>query len=308
MKTLPICKSFKWACIPTAMIILAGILCVLFSGFNLGIDFSGGTIYNVEIGEVFAPADVEAIVKQNITAATSDIRVATSEGTQALIQYQDSSADPVEQDAVRASLERDLKESYPGFEVISIDRQGAVASKELVSNAFTSVLIACVLMLIYISFRFEFWSGIAALVALVHDVLVMLSVVSIFKVQINSSLIAAVLTIVGYSINNTIVVFDRIRDNTKLLGRNTPRTEVADVSVAGTLTRSIYTTITTLVVIVILYVLGVQSIRDFALPIIVGLVAGAWSSVMLATPFWAWCHKRVSLMKANRNTRASKKK
>ena len=302
MKTLPICKSFKWAVIPTTLIILAGILCVCISGFNLGIDFSGGTIYNVDMGEEFSAADVEAIVRENIQASTSDIRVATSEGTQAVIQFQDASADPEEQDAARANLESALQERYENFEVISIDRQGAMASQELVGNAFTSVLIACVLMLIYISIRFEFWSGIAALVALVHDVLVMLAVVALLRVQINSSLIAAVLTIVGYSINNTIVIFDRVRDNMKNREKGVTRADVADRAVTGTLKRSIYTTVTTLVVIVILYILGVQSIKDFSLPIIVGLVAGVWSSVMLATPFWVWFHRRVELAKANRHT------
>ena len=302
MKTLPICKSLKWAVIPTTLIILAGILCVCISGFNLGIDFSGGTIYNVDMGEEFSAADVEAIVRENIQASTSDIRVATSEGTQAVIQFQDASADPEEQDAARANLESALQERYENFEVISIDRQGAVASQELVGNAFTSVLIACVLMLIYISIRFEFWSGIAALVALVHDVLVMLAVVALLRVQINSSLIAAVLTIVGYSINNTIVIFDRVRDNMKNREKGVTRADVADRAVTGTLKRSIYTTVTTLVVIVILYILGVQSIKDFSLPIIVGLVAGVWSSVMLATPFWVWFPRRVALAKANRPT------
>ena len=160
-------------------------------------------------------------------------------------------------------------------------------------------------MLIYISFRFEFLSGVAAVIALIHDMGMMICVVCILNIQVNSSFVAAVLTIMGYSINNTIVVFDRIRDNNRRFGSALTRREVVDKSVRETLTRSINTSLTTLLTILCVYILGVTSIREFSLPIIVGLLFGTYSSVLLSGPFWAWCHGLVDRHKENRRLKAS---
>ena len=168
---------------------------------------------------------------------------------------------------------------------------GAVAGRDLIANAFYSVLIVAACLLIYIAIRFDFRSGLTAVLALLHDVVIMICGMVLFSgmFQANSSFIAAMLTIVGYSINNTIIIFDRIRENQKLGEfRGKPRMELVDASVRQTLTRTINTSITTLITIVLLFILGGNSIREFAFPIIVGIVAGVYSSVMLSGQTWAY--------------------
>ena len=145
-------------------------------------------------------------------------------------------------------------------------------------------------MLIYITVRFEILSGCAAVCALAHDVLVMLSVYAILGLPINTSFIAAMLTIVGYSINATIVQFDRIRENVKMSSKS-KFADLVNKSVWQTMARSLFTTFTTFVVILVLYIMGVQSIKEFALPIMIGLLAGTWSSVFLAGNFWVFFKK-----------------
>jgi preprotein translocase SecF subunit len=148
-----------------------------------------------------------------------------------------------------------------------------------------ALLLANLGILIYISFRFEWKFGIAAIAALIHDVLIMLVVYSIAQIAINASFIAAILTIVGYSINDTIVVFDRIRENKK----HTKKIDYNDLvnrSISETMVRSINTSLTTLVTILALYILGVPAIKDFALPLVVGIIAGTYSSIFIASPLW----------------------
>jgi preprotein translocase subunit SecF len=157
----------------------------------------------------------------------------------------------------------------------------------MIANALLSVLAAWVLILIYVSIRFKFHSALAAILCLINDVLIMIAVVCILRVEINSSFIAACLTIVGYSINDTIVVFDRIRENNRLLGaKGIERRAIADLSIRETLPRTINTSLTTLITILAVYIFGVESIKEFALPIIVGLISGTYSSIFIASPIW----------------------
>ena len=144
-------------------------------------------------------------------------------------------------------------------------------------------------MLVYIGFRFDLYSGVAALFGLVHDVLMMLAFMTFFRslYQVSSSFIAAILTIVGYSINNTIIIFDRIRETKKRVGMSVPNKEIVENSVRASLSRTINTTLTTLFTLVALYVLGVASIREFTFPLIVGMLAGSYSSNLLNGPVWA---------------------
>lgn len=279
-------KYFKFFSIVPAVILVVGIIFMAVNGLNLGIDFSGGTVYTIALNQDFAPSDMEALVRNHVK---TEFRVAKSNDTDAVIQIQDKDADPDAQNAMRAELEADIKAQYPATTTIAVERVGATAGNDLIRNALLSVGIACMLMLIYITIRFEFWSGLAALVALLHDVLMMLCLVAVARIQINTSFIAAVLTIIGYSINNTIIVFDRIRDNRKRFGRSLTREELADKSIGETLTRSINTSLTTLITIGMLFILGADSIRQFTLPIIVGLICGTYSSVLLAAPFWSIC-------------------
>jgi preprotein translocase subunit SecF len=167
-------------------------------------------------------------------------------------------------------------------------RIGPSATAALVLNALLAVLFATILILIYIAFRFELLSGLSAIIALFHDVLIMLALVAIFRLQINGAFVAALITIIGYSINDTIVVFDRIRENRqKESYKEKTNADIVNISIRETMFRTLNTSVTTLLVITVLAVFSVPAIREFAIPIIFGLISGTYSSIFIAAPIWA---------------------
>lgn len=183
----------------------------------------------------------------------------------------------------------EVQEEVKGLEkaAISIDKVSATTSERLIGDTVKAVLLAIALMLVYIAWRFDFKSGVCAVVALAHDVILMFGFYSIFQFTMNTSFVAAVLTIIGYSINSTIIVFDRVRENNRMLGKKATWDEKADNAITTSYTRTLYSSLTTLFTIGALFVLGVSSIQEFALPIIVGLVCGAYSSLFVAPTLWA---------------------
>ena len=229
-------KTKIWFSISLA-IILVGIVLMATRGLNFGIDFKGGTKIVVDFGDSFDKVEADGIVKEY----ASDAVTKTVESTQYEIKSKDLD------ETKTSELFNALKEKYSleDSALISQSQIGPSVGKELTRNAIVSVLVACVAMLIYIAIRFEFNFGIAAITALVHDVLITLAFYAIFNISINNSFIAAMLTIVGYSINDTIVIFDRIRESSRSMRRSTP-TEIANVSINKTLARSINTSLTTL--------------------------------------------------------------
>ena len=275
----------------SGIIILLGIImfCV-HGGFAEDVDFAGGMSMYIDMGKEVDLKEVTAAVKEAAPDIANPI-VQRSDGYQVVIQ-----TTPVETD-VKDKIQSTLLEKFelPAEAVLQVDNVSATVGKELKTQALTATLIAAILMLLYITIRFEFKTGISAIVALLHDVLIMLSFYAIFQVPINTTFIAAILTIIGYSINNTIVVFDRVRENVKR-SRRAPFNETIDNSIKQTLVRSVNTTITTLLPVVMLFIFGVQSIRQFTIPLIVGLLAGTYSSILLAGPTWAglkkWQDKR----------------
>lgn len=253
-------------------------------GLNLGIDFTGGSLTTIDIHESYDDAVIDETLE---SFGITDAPHVKSGETGIIIRMQDMGGDE-EQTQLIGDIVEKLQETYPEAKLEGVDRVGGVASAELVRNALLAVVVACGLMLIYIWIRFELFSGIAAVIALVHDVLIMIAIVSIFNIPINSGFIAACLTIIGYSINNTIVIFDRIRDNRKLMSRKDfTNADITNKSISQTLSRTINTSVTTLIMIVCLYIFGVDSIKEFSLPIIVGLLAGTYSSVFLSGPIWS---------------------
>ena len=295
MKNFAFTKFFKFAiALPIAIVVAAVIVLIACGGFSLGIDFTGGAMMTFAMGQDF---DLNVVRAQVEAQGITDAVYATSgsgEDAQAIVRMHDLD-DPDRETEIRAAVEEGLQAVYPNAAFLNIDRVGAVAGRELVQNAALSVCIACLLMLCYIWLRFEIHFGVTAVIALVIDVAVMLSMVAILRLQINSSFIAAVLTIVGYAINDTIVIFDRIRENRKKYRREKNAKEIADLSVRETLARTINTTVTTLLTIVTLYILGVDSIREFALPIIVGLIAGNFTSIFIAPSLWGiWTDKKAN--------------
>lgn len=200
-----------------------------------------------------------------------------------------------------------INDKYSG-QAIKGDIISATVSSELLTNAILAICLSIVLMLVYIAFRFEVSSGLSAIVALLHDILIMFSFMAIFHIEINSTFIAALITILGYSINNTIIIFDRIRENTKsLFFKNSSATFIANTSIRDTLMRSVNTSVTTLLTISMVAIIGVSSIRVFALPIIVGLLAGTFSSIFISPAVWAlWKDRKKKTPKSDKKIRENK--
>lgn len=262
----------------SAVIILIGVVMAFVNGgFNLDVEFAGGTEIYVELDEKF---DANAMQKAVDAVTAKNAKVQTVDGTNASIKLAEIS--DAEITAIRDVLVKDFGADE---KAISENTISETVGSELKKNALVGALIAVVLMLIYIWIRFELLSGLAAVCALIHDVLIMISAYAIFQIPVDTSMIAAILTILGYSINATIVLFDRVRETTRLKPKMAFETVVID-SVKDTMGRSINTTVTTLIVLVVLWILGVDSIRTFTLPIIVGVVAGFYSSVFLSGNFW----------------------
>jgi len=214
------------------------------------------------------------------------------------MEYDDESIDQVEgayyaSTSYKQAIFNAFKEEYNLEEDAFIQAQtfGPAIGDEIRRKAIISILIAAIGMLLYITFRFELKFGISAIVALVHDVLIALAVYALLRIPVNSSFVAAILTIVGYSINDTIVVFDRIRENLDLMKKE-KYDDIVNKSISQTIIRSINTSFTTLIAIVTLYILGVEAIKDFALPLIVGVLAGTYSSIFIASPVWSMLRKK----------------
>ena len=278
-----------------AIMVVALLLSIFGMGINLGIDFAGGLSMQYNMGGEYQTADVEAVLKEmNVGSFT-----VTKQGTaEANIRIKNVAEEGVQ--GLQAAFEQAIGAKYENVTASGeVSYVGPVAGKTLVTNAFMSVLIAAALMLIYIAIRFDLNSGLAAVFGLVHDVLIMLSFMVLLRsiIEMNSSFIAAMLTIVGYSINNTIVIFDRIRENAKKLP-TTAKAEVVNISVKECLGRTINTTLTTLITIVALYILGVDSIKEFALPIIVGILSGVYSANMINGYVWAFLEEKKAARKA----------
>ncbi len=278
-----IVEKFKFTAPISLVIILIGAICFgIFGGFAQDVDFAGGMTMYVEMGEEIDLDELSKFVIDNTPDGVNPT-CQNSDGTQVVIKTTPINTE--ERDALQtAILEKyELEDSA----ILQVDNVSATVGDELKKQALTATLIAAVLMLIYITIRFEMRTGLAAVVCLLHDVLIMLSVYVIFRIPINSNFIAAILTIVGYSINNTIVVFDRIREN-YAKNKRAPFAETVNMSLKQTLGRSINTTITTLLPVIMLFIFGVTSIRQFTIPLMVGLLAGTYSSVLLAGPIWVF--------------------
>ena len=260
----------------SAIIIAIGLIAMFAKGLNFGIDFEGGTNIILKFDEEYNKEEVDSLVK----GFASDAVTNTAENNEYEIKSKNFESKDV------SKLVEELKKKYkmPENAIVSQEEIGASVGKELRVNSLKALAIAFVAMLIYIAVRFEFKFGVIALIALAHDLLITISVFAVFGISINSPFIAAVLTIVGYSINATIVIFDRIRENLKLSGR-TSAAEVANKSVTQTMARSINTTLTTLFTIVAVYIF-VPTVRGFSFPIIIGIVSGLFSSVFIAPSLW----------------------
>lgn len=251
---------------------------------NLSMDFKGGTSTSVIFNEDLSIAQLDADVKPLIMKVTGDAEIQTQKvagSNEVFIKTRVLTLDE------REEVSQALQDAY-GIDkkAINFETISSTVSSEMRQDAVTAVLIAALCMLVYIWFRFKDirFAG-SAVLALLHDVLVVFACYAAVRISIGNTFIACMLTIVGYSINATIVIFDRIRENQKLM-RKASLIDIVNTSITQTLTRSIYTSFTTFITIAVLYVLGVATIKEFALPMIVGIVAGGYSSVCITGALW----------------------
>lgn len=255
--------------------------------FNYSLEFVGGTSTTVDLGKNYELAEIDSEIVPLINEAlgSSEVQVQKiADSTQVVFKTRNLEL------SERETFAKIFEDNYSvESSAISYQNVSETISKEMTSDAVWAVLIAVILMLIYIWFRFsDFRFASSAIIALVHDILVVLTCYALLRITVGSTFIAVMLTILGYSINDTIVTFDRIRENMKSRPRVTQSelAEIANRSITQTLSRSINTSITTFVMVLLLYILGVTSIREFALPLMVGVVSGTYSSICIATELW----------------------
>ena len=285
-------KNRKIFYIASCAIIIIGLVCSIAFGMNYGIDFTGGTTIQVEMGEQVKISDVEDAIK---SFDLDPSIIYTGEGN---TQVQIKTIKALE-NSERNEVFSALQEKF-GLEegaLIASEQFGPSVGDELKANAFKAVVIAAIGMLIYIIFRFKSWKyGFSAIVGVAHDVLMVLAFYAIFRYTVNNPFIAAILTLVGYSINDTIVIFDRIRYNKKLYAKNNNETNI-DLSLNQTLNRTIMTSLTTLVVMVPLIVLVGGSISQFIIPLMVGVIVGCYSSIFVCAPLYYDMNKKDEMSK-----------
>ena len=285
-------NRWMFVIIPALIIVLGIVMYAVHGGFNFDVEFLGGTRMQVELGQEFNNDDISKAVMDELGRSAAVQKSGTST-TQAVIKIQDTEDNA----AATENVLNILKEKYglsEDLEPISVSTASASFGMEVQRKA-----------LVYIAIRFEWRSAVMAVIALAINVVVMAAVYAITNIALNTTFIAAMLTVVGYSINNTIVIFDRIRENMKGRRKDETVAKLVDRSISETFGRTINSTITTLITIVLIYILGVNAIKEFALPLIVGIIIGAYTSMFIASTFWAtW---KESSIKAKAEAAAQRK-
>ena len=268
-------KRKLWYAI-SLVILLAGLVSLVFQGLNLGIDFTGGTSLQLKFENKFDVAQVRsAFTEAGITSAQIQ---ELEDGTyQVKIPYLENEK--------LIETTNTLKSKLGKMDILSTDSIGPTMGKEIFQKGLTALGVAIFLMVVYISVRFEWRFAFTGILALLHDVFVTLGLFSIFQWEINSTFVAAVLTIFGYSINDTIVVFDRIRENIGQVKRDNLST-VVNSSIKLSLTRSMYTSVSTLIFLVALLIFGGETTKMFVLAMTLGVAFGTYSSIFIASPIW----------------------
>lgn len=267
------------------ILIIPGFICMGMRGFNFGIDFTGGTIMDLRFEQAVTLPDVRSsLAKFDLDGSTiqlSGAEAGVESSENVMIRTVD--LEETRRKEVMASLAQDVGP----YTVLREEKVGATIGGELITNAVLALVISWALIILYVAYRFEWRFGVSAVLALIHDIIIVLAVFSFTQRQIDSSFIAALLTIVGYSINDTIVIFDRIRENMKLhFRRGGDVNELVNRSVYQTLTRSLYTVFTVLFTTLALYWFGGETTKDFAFALLVGFASGCYSSIFIASQLW----------------------
>ena len=253
---------------------------MLFKGFNLGIDFTGGTILDLKFNREVTVEEVRDVLHdfslENSTIQLAGKNVIDKSQNVVVRTY------PIEDEQLRQNLMKAIAEKVAPFELLRMEKVGATVGDELTKQAALSLLLSWLLMIAYITYRFEINFALAGLICLMQDVILVLGVFSFFQLEVDSSFIAALLTVVGYSINGTIVIFDRIRENLRSYRKSDGLVRLIDDSINQTMTRSIYTVSTVLFATVSVYLFGGATLKNFTFAMTIGFVSGTITSIFLA--------------------------
>lgn len=277
-------KSAKnWLILSVVLTLLAA-LALSTLGLNTGIDFNGGTTYDITYeGDVSQGTVSDAVT--HVVGNAGAVQKTETKGAETsgfLVTVPELTAEKKE--ALLAGLEG----AGPSFTLVGEDNVSGSVSSELTKKAFLAIAIASVLQILYIWIRFDLKFGVTAVVGLLHDVVITLGLVSVLRIPINSPFVAAILTILGYSINDSVVVIDRIRENLKQRGKNESTRDVVTRSIQEVIHRSLYTVLTTLLALLALILLGGHSIRDFVFTLFIGITLGAYSSIFICSALWVY--------------------
>lgn len=291
-----IVKNFKIFAVISVLLCAVGLVSLIalpfgVNLFNLDIDFAGGTQMEFQMHDTTLDAatltDIQKLVEDTTGVKPNAPQAVGENKDQVMIRSTSLTSEQ------RAAVAAAMNETYglTDDDLLSSEDVGTTVGNDLKKAALLSAVVAVILMLIYITIRFEFTSGLAAVVCLIHDLLVMLTVYVVFQIPFNQNFIAAALTILGYSINASIIVFDRIRENLRT-ARKQSFEEIAETSIWQTMGRTINTTLTTLFTIGMIFILGVSSLRDFTLPLLIGIISGAYSSIFLSSTLWGFFRRK----------------
>jgi preprotein translocase SecF subunit len=339
----PLVQKYKiWFIVPAAILVLTIIFFAIYAiieknfavGMNIGLDFTGGSAITVPLGEK-SSADyneicdaIDKIVMENGcdkpsyhqlqgNGADAAVYIRYKNAPKSYLEEHSTSSQVYTQEDVNNEIKKAVEAKYAeylGDDYVQVKFISATASSDLIKSAILSIILTILVMLFYIFIRFEVVSGISAVVALLHDVAMIICFTIIFHIQVNSTFIAAIITVVAYSVNNTIVVFDRIREHKNIFktgNKNITEWNVdMDVNKAAfeTFTRSMYSAGSTLLVVVLLAIFGGEGLTEFILPLIFGLVAGIYSSLVIATSLYAILEKKEIQRYGSTTTTSGKKK
>lgn len=280
-------KRKIWYTISIA-VIAVGLLFLLINGLNLGIDFNGGTLMEFSFTDSVTAEEVREVLERIEVAEDSKIQQSEAAGEHGVLIR----AKTLESEEI-VRVDNAIKDEFESAEMLRTEMVGPTIGRELRINALLAMIAASIAIVAYISFRFEFRFAAVSIITLMHDVLITIGIFAILGREVNTPFVAALLTIVGYSINDTIVIFDRIRENMKLMHK-VPFIKQANSAVVDTLPRSINTSITTLITILAIYFFGGASIQTFMLALFIGMFAGTYSSIFVASPLLVTWQEKIS--------------
>lgn len=303
MKRIDIVGHRKWWFSLSSLLVIIAFICIFMKGFNFGIDFTGGTILDLKFEQTVTVAQVrEGLRKDNLENSVIQLSGDTFEesGKEVIIRTRSLTADEAQ------TIVSHISDSVGKTEINRIETVGAVIGSEVTKNTLLNVGLSFAVLVLYMSIRFEYRIAFSSILAILHDIIVVLGVFSFFQLEIDASFLAAILTVLGYSMNESVVIFDRIRESIRTHKRTDSFKILANDSIYQTIRRSFYTLSTVLFATGSLYFFGGETTKNFALVMLVGFISGAYSSICVATSLWVTWHEHAS-SRRNESLKANKK-